>query len=83
LFVACRDHNGGPPTSDPTLGVCWDADRINIWRVGITPREEFLSTKPGRALVEEARGFHARLERPGAALRAAFPLAGGREASAR
>lgn len=26
------------------IGTCWDADRLNLWRVGIAPDERFLST---------------------------------------
>lgn len=60
LFVACRDHTYAPPTDDPTLGACWDSDRINLWRVGITPDSQFLSTAPARepVLIQAAQAFH-------------------------
>lgn len=48
LQEACRLHTGGELTEDPTLGVCWDADRLNLWRVGIKPDPAYLSTAPAR-----------------------------------
>jgi hypothetical protein len=30
--------------------VCWDADRLNLWRVGIKPDPRFLSTQPARSV---------------------------------
>ena len=30
--------------ADPTIGTCWDADRLDLWRVGITPHARFLRT---------------------------------------
>lgn len=41
---------------DPTLGVCWDADRVNLWRVGIRPDTFRLSTAAAKGpdrLVQE------------------------------
>ena len=34
----------GDPHADPTIGTCWDADRLDLWRVGITPHVRFLCT---------------------------------------
>jgi uncharacterized protein len=48
LTLACELHADGLTTGDPTLGVCWDADRLNLWRVGTTPLPELLSTEPAR-----------------------------------
>ncbi len=44
LVEACTIHNGAPSQSDPTLGVCLDADRLDLGRVGITPDPALLST---------------------------------------
>ena len=46
LEVACDLHDDGKVTFYPTLGVCWDADRLNLWRVGVRPDPKLLST-PG------------------------------------
>jgi uncharacterized protein len=47
LVEAIRDHTTSARTADPTIGACWDADRFNLWRVGIEPSVEFISTAAG------------------------------------
>ncbi len=49
LALACDEHTNGGVSSDPTVGVCWDADRLNLWRVGIRPDPRFLSTEAARS----------------------------------
>jgi uncharacterized protein len=49
LVFACEEHTNGGVGSDPTIGVCWDADRLNLWRVGIRPNPQFLSTEAARS----------------------------------
>jgi uncharacterized protein len=39
----------------PTIGVCWDADRLDLTRVGIMPDPEFFSTAAGKEAVEILR----------------------------
>ncbi len=48
LGFACEEHTNGVVDSDPTVGVCWDADRLNLWRVGIRPDPWLLSTEAAR-----------------------------------
>jgi uncharacterized protein len=48
LCEACARHTDGHVDSDPTIGVCWDADRLDLWRVGISPMESLLSTVTAR-----------------------------------
>ncbi len=48
LDVALRLHADGRVDDDPTIGCCWDADRLDLPRVGTTPRAEFFSTEEGR-----------------------------------
>lgn len=50
LVTACEIHNGAQAQSDPTIGVCLDADRLDLPRVGIIPDPEFLSTSTGKNL---------------------------------
>jgi uncharacterized protein len=50
LKLACDGHAEGKVAKDPTLGVCWDSDRLNLWRVGTTPDPEHLSTVPARRI---------------------------------
>jgi len=48
LEFAIRHHTGGQISDDPTIGTCWDADRLDIGRVGIIPHQRYMSTEPGR-----------------------------------
>jgi uncharacterized protein len=50
LQYACRWHAHGQLSDDPTFGACWDADRLDLTRIGITPKAEFMSTVLGRSL---------------------------------
>jgi uncharacterized protein len=49
LVHACAEHADGTVSSDPTVGACWDADRLDLPRVGITPRPELFSTDAARS----------------------------------
>ena len=53
LWLACRDHDHGYTSVIPTIGVCWDADRLDLPRVGIQPVPELLSTKAARELTHD------------------------------
>lgn len=44
LETVCDLHEEGRVTCWPTTGVCWDADRLNLWRVGVRPDPGLLST---------------------------------------
>lgn len=45
LVLACRDHNKPSAKSeDITIQTCWDADRLDLWRVGIQPNPKYLFT---------------------------------------
>ena len=44
LVEACAGHTDVRFSDDPTIGVCFDADRLNLWRVGTTPSARYLST---------------------------------------
>ena len=48
LHHACFEHADGTVSDDPTVGVCWDADRLDLPRVGITPRPDLFSTEAAR-----------------------------------
>ena len=50
LALACRDHEKGRLTEDPTVGTCWDSDRLDLDRVGKTPDPQYLSTASAREL---------------------------------
>ncbi|UCE30487.1 MAG: hypothetical protein JSW68_10500 [Burkholderiales bacterium] len=48
LIYACRHHSDGMTEADVTIQTCWDADRLDLARVGIWP-------DPGRLCTEAAR----------------------------
>lgn len=54
LYEACRLHSDGCMTGKPTLLACWDADRLDLGRVGITPDPRRLATDAARGMVEWA-----------------------------
>lgn len=51
LMEACKYHNDGKITDNPTIGVCWDADRLDLTRVGIIPNPDLLSTRAAKELI--------------------------------
>ena len=64
LHYACLHHTKGWTDGDPTVQVCWDADRLDLPRVGITTDPAFLCTDAGKdpGLIDwadqRARGGH-------------------------
>jgi uncharacterized protein len=50
LQDACRSHTHGRLSSEPTIGACWDADRLDLGRVGIIPDPNLMSTAPGKEM---------------------------------
>lgn len=48
LAYAVRHHSDGLVEADVTVQTCWDADRLDLGRVGITPRPERLCTEEAR-----------------------------------
>jgi uncharacterized protein len=48
LTFACAHHTEGLLEADVTIQTCWDADRLDLGRVGIEP-------EPGRLCTEAAR----------------------------
>jgi uncharacterized protein len=49
LTEACIWHDTGSVSEDPTIGTCWDADRLDLPRVGIQPIRRFMSTAYGKS----------------------------------
>jgi len=49
LHEACTDHTYVHYSSNPTVATCFDADRLDLGRVGITPNPKFLNTDAGKA----------------------------------
>lgn len=45
LIFACQHHNNHLiDTDDVTIQACWDADRLDLWRIGAIPDINFLHT---------------------------------------
>lgn len=44
LAEACRQHSKGGCHANPTIAVCWDADRLDLGRIGIRPDPRRLCT---------------------------------------
>jgi len=48
LHYACEHHTAGLTDAELVVQVCWDADRLDLGRVGITPQPRRLSTESAR-----------------------------------
>lgn len=44
LMEACAGHEHGRVSADPTIGCCWDADRLDLSRLHRRPIARLLST---------------------------------------
>jgi uncharacterized protein len=53
LLEALRDHTHVRYTDNIHIATCWDADRLDLDRVGETPREEFMNTEVGRTIARK------------------------------
>lgn len=50
LYQACAGHTDLKYSHDPTIAACWDADRLDLDRVGIEPDPSYFSTPEGKRL---------------------------------
>jgi uncharacterized protein len=50
LIYAVHHHTFGMISDDPTIGSCWDADRLDLGRVGIVPSAKMMSTSAGKEI---------------------------------
>ena len=50
LHEACVGHTDGFHHVDPTVGTCWDADRLDLGRCGMIPDAKFMSTPFAREI---------------------------------
>ena len=53
LEKACRYHTTERRTGDPTIDVCFDADRLDLGRVGIRPNPKLMATEQGARLAAD------------------------------
>ena len=51
LFTeACTWHTDRDFSANPTIATCWDADRLDLGRVGLIPNPKCMSTAFGRKI---------------------------------
>ena len=55
LLRACELHHEGGTSDQVTIGTCWDADRLDLTRVGMMPDADFMSTHEGKTLARVGR----------------------------
>jgi uncharacterized protein len=51
LLKAITGHNHGHTTENTHIGACWDADRLDLIRVGIIPQKSKFSTNAAKQLL--------------------------------
>jgi uncharacterized protein len=61
---ACRWHTQGTTSADATVQACWDADRLDLGRVGIRPTPHRLGSDAARSLLNWAHSRAIRMEPP-------------------
>lgn len=61
LQFALTYHDKGQTSADPTVGTCWDADRLDLGRVGIVPSPRLMSTHPGKRLAADPSALRIKL----------------------
>jgi uncharacterized protein len=50
LLYACAWHTHGQLNEEPTIGTCWDADRLDLGRVGMQPEARYMSSEFAREI---------------------------------
>ena len=53
IIDACKYHTDGHKASDITIATCWDADRLDLTRLGITPDPERMCTAYGKRVARK------------------------------
>ena len=48
LFQACEHHSEGLTSDNVNIGTCWDADRLDLFRIGVYPNPAYLSTSAAK-----------------------------------
>ena len=57
LRYAIFHHTDGFQSDDSTVGACWDADRLDLGRVGVAPDAHYMSTDTGKQLARLGSRF--------------------------
>jgi uncharacterized protein len=53
LRLAVHAHAWGETTELPTIGACWDADRLDLWRCEMVPDPSLMSTRVGKDAAQQ------------------------------
>lgn len=56
LYTSIYFHSHPMVTNNASVGVCWDSDRIDLVRVGLIPKIEYMSTKSAKKYLENTYG---------------------------
>lgn len=62
LAEAIKEHSQGALSNDLTTQICWDADRLDLGRLGVQVRAEKLATERAIALIALPWPYRAALE---------------------
>jgi uncharacterized protein len=54
LYRACAGHTGGLNASDITIATCWDADRLDLGRVGADPNPKYLFSDEAKRIAQDS-----------------------------
>ena len=52
FYYACEWHTDKRTTDDVTVAACWDADRLDIGRVGYILDPQFMNSKPAQEIAK-------------------------------
>lgn len=52
FYYACEWHTDQITTDDITIAACWDADRLDLGRVGIILDPQYMNSKPAQEIAE-------------------------------
>ena len=52
LYYACQWHTDKNETDDMTIAACWDADRLDIGRVGYIVDAQYMNSQPAQEIAE-------------------------------
>lgn len=55
-YEACVDHTHTRHHKDPQIAACWDADRLDLYRVGVMPDVDYLNLEESKEedIIKEA-----------------------------
>jgi len=52
LYYACAHHTDKKHTNNLAIACCWDADRLDLGRVGVKINHDFLNTELSKSMIK-------------------------------